>query len=88
MTQYQSNTRHVLLKDVLLFQLQKLDGFQYKGTYYPFSAKNIAKVIDDLDILLNEGLMTANQKITNQLLLGNSYSEELIDGVKKSQFKL
>jgi len=33
---------------------------------------------------LNEGLMTANQKISDQLLLGNSYSEELSDGVKKS----
>ena len=67
-----------------LKQLQKLNGFEYKGTQYPFSAKNIARAIDDLDVLLNEGLMAANQKISDQLLLGNSYSEELIDGVKKS----
>ena len=84
MPQHRSSTRQVILKDILLKQLQKLNGFEYKGTQYPFSAKNIAKAIDDLDVSLNEGLMTANQKISDQLLLGNSYSEELIDGVKKS----
>ncbi|MCB4776835.1 MAG: type I restriction endonuclease subunit R [Sulfurovum sp.] len=84
MTKFRSSTRQVVLKDVLLKQLQKLNGFEYKGTAYKFSAKNIARAIDDLDVLLNEGLMTANQKISDQLLLGNSYSEELIDGVKKS----
>ncbi len=84
MPHYRSSTRQVILKDVLLEQLQKLNSFEYKGTAYKFSAKNIAKAIDDLDVHLNEGLMTANQKISDQLLLGNSYSEELIDGVKKS----
>ena len=81
---YRGSTRQVVLKDILLKQLQKINGFEYKGTRYPFSAKNIAKAIDDLDVSLNEGLMTANQKISDQLLLGNSYSEELSDGVKKS----
>ncbi len=84
MAQHRSSTGQVVLKDILLKQLQKLNGFEYKGTEYTFSAKNIARAIDDLDVLLNEGLMTANQKISDQLLLGNSYSEELIDGVKKS----
>jgi len=84
MPQHKSSTRQVILKDILLKQLQELNSFEYKGTEYPFSAKNIAKAIDDLDVSLNEGLMTANQKISDQLLLGNSYSEELIDGVKKS----
>ncbi len=84
MIQHRSSTGQVVLKDILLKQLQELNGFEYKGTQYPFSAKNIARAIDDLDISLNEGLMTANQKISDQLLLGNSYSEELIDGVKKS----
>ncbi len=84
MPQHRSSTRQVVLKDILLKQLQKLNGFEYKSTQYPFSAKNIAKAVDDLNVSLNEGLMTANQKISDQLLLGNSYSEELIDGVKKS----
>ena len=84
MTEYRGSTRQVVLKDVLLKQLQKLNGFEYKGTEYKFSAKNIARAIDDLDVMLHEGLMSANQKISDQLLLGNSYSEELIDGVTKS----
>ncbi len=84
MKAHRSSTGQVLLKDILLSQLQKLNGFEYKGTRYPFSAKNIAKAIDDIDESLSEGLLTANQKISDQLLLGNSYSEELIDGVKKS----
>ncbi len=84
MAQHRSSTNQVILRDILLKQLQKLNGFEYKRTQYPFSAKNIARAIDDLNVSLNEGLMTANQKISDQLLLGNSYSEELSDGVKKS----
>jgi len=84
MREYRGSTRQVILKEVLLKQLQKLNGFEYKGTAYNFSAKNITRAIEDLDVLLNDGLMTANQKISDQLLLGNAYSEELSDGVKKS----
>ncbi len=84
MAQHRNSTNQVILKDILLKQLQKLNSFEYKGTQYPFSARNIAKAVDDLDVSLNEGLMTANQKISDQLLLGKAYSEELSDGVKKS----
>ncbi len=74
----------VLLKDILLNQLQKLNSFEYKGITYPFSSKNIANAIESLDESLNEGLISTNSKITDQLTLGNSYQEELLDGVKKS----
>ena len=84
MTEHRSSTGQVVLKDILQKQLQELNSFEYKGKEYQFSTKNISKAIEDLDVLLNEGLMTANQKISDQLLLGNSYSQELTDGVKKS----
>ncbi|MDY0402432.1 HsdR family type I site-specific deoxyribonuclease [Sulfurovum sp.] len=74
----------VILKDILLEQLQKINGFEYKGVQYKFSPKNIAKAIEELNVPLNEGLMIANQKISDKLMLGTSYDEELIDGVKKS----
>jgi len=74
----------VLLRDVLLSQLQKLNSFEYKGQTHPFSPKSITQAIDDLDISLNEGLLVANQKISDQLILGNSYQEEPSRGVKKS----
>ncbi len=81
---FRSSTNQVVLKDILLERLQSINNFNYKGINYNFSPKNIAKAINDLDESLNEGLMTANQRISDQLLLGNSYSEELIDGVRKS----
>jgi len=74
----------VLLKYILVNQLQKINSFEYKGIKYPFSPKNIAQSVSDLDESLNEGLMTANAKITDHIILGSSYQEELIDGVKKS----
>ncbi|MDX9744884.1 MAG: type I restriction endonuclease, partial [Arcobacteraceae bacterium] len=74
----------VVLKDILLKQLQKINSIDYKGVQYKFSTKNIAKAIEELNVPLNEGLMSANQKISDKLILGTSYDEELIDGVKKS----
>ncbi len=84
MKQHRKSTSQVILKDILMKQLQVINRFEYKGNHYNFSPKNIAKAIDDLDEPLHEGLMTANQKISDQLFLGNSYTEELIDGVQKS----
>ncbi len=84
MKEHRANTNQVILKDILLKQLQRINSFEYKGNRYKFSAKNISKAIDDLDISLNEGLMTANQNISDQLFLGNAYTEELSDGTRKS----
>ncbi|MBU1667470.1 HsdR family type I site-specific deoxyribonuclease [bacterium] len=74
----------VLFKDILVKQLQELNSFEYKGINYPFSSKSISSAIDDLDESLQEGLMTANARVTDQLVLGNAYQEELVDGAKKS----
>jgi type I restriction enzyme R subunit len=84
MKQYRANTNQVILKDILLKQLQKINGFNYKNIDYKFSSKNIVKAIEDLDCSLNEGLSTANKKISDQLVLGNAYLEELNNSVKKS----
>lgn len=74
----------VILKDILVKQLQKLNSFEYKAKTYQFSEKTIENAVKSLNESLNEGLMTANQKITDQLILGNSYQEDLKDGAKKS----
>ena len=84
MSKYRNNASCVVLKDILIERLQSLNGFNYKSIDYKFSNKSIAKAYEDIDYSLYEGLMTANQNITDQLVLGNSYLEELIDGVKKS----
>ena len=76
-------TSEVILKSILYKELQKLNSFEYKGKKYKFSSKNIEKAIEELNVPLNEGLMSANQKISDKLILGTSY-EEVINGEKKS----
>ncbi len=76
-------TSEVILKSILSKQLQKLNGFEYKRKKYKFSSKNIEKAIEELNVPLNEGLISANQKISDKLILGTSY-EEVINGEKKS----
>jgi type I restriction enzyme R subunit len=80
----ENKTSAVLLKKILIERLYALNCYEYKGQNYKFSANNIAKAVEDLDVSLNEGLIVANEKITNHLLLGTSYEENLDDGTKKS----
>ena len=42
-----SKLNEVILKDILISQLQKINGFEYKGNAYTFSPKNIAKAIEE-----------------------------------------
>lgn len=74
----------VLLKEILLERLQVINGFTHKGVAYKFSPKNIASAIDELDIPLIEGLMSTNRKISERLILGTSFDEELSGGSIKS----
>lgn len=80
----ENKTSAVLLKKILIERLYEINSYEYKGQNYKFSANNIAKAVEDLDVSLNEGLIVANEKITNHLLLGTSYEENLDDGTKKS----
>lgn len=80
----ENKTSAVLLKKILIERLYALNSYEYKGQNYKFSANNISKAVEDLDVSLNEGLIVANEKITNHLLLGTSYEENLDDGTKKS----
>ena len=75
---------NVLMKKILIDRLYAINSYEYREQSYKFSASNIAKAVDDLDVSLNEGLIVANEKITNHLLLGTSYEENLDDGTKKS----
>lgn len=77
-------TSAVLLKKILVERLCTINGYEYKGQRYKFSASNVARAVDELDASLNEGLMAANEKIANLLLLGTSFEESLDDGTKKS----
>ena len=78
------NLYTVLLKDVLREQLDTLNSYDYKGTRYCFSDKNIMQAMQDLDEPLGDGLLKTNEKIFDRLALGESYPETLPDGARRS----
>ena len=75
----------VLFREILTQKLGEINGYEYKGKRYKFSQSSVLKAVDELaGVSLNEGLMIANEKITNLLLLGTSLEENLEDGTKRS----
>ncbi len=75
---------HVILKDILIEQLRKINSYEYKGQNYQFSEKNIQQAVADLDEPLANGLLKANEEIYNSLTLGRSYQEVLPDQTRRS----
>jgi len=77
------STRELILKDELIEYL-KQHRFEYRGEQYPLSASAIDTIVRDLSTPgLNEGLMKANERIYNKLLLGITVTE-FINGKKHS----
>ena len=78
-------TSEVLFREILTKKLGEINGYEYKGKRYKFSQSNVLKAVDELaGASLNEGLMVANERITNLLLLGTSLEENLEDGTRRS----
>ena len=78
-------TSEVLFREILTQKLGEINGYEYKGKRYKFSQSNVLKAVDELaGVSLNEGLMVANERITNLLLLGTSLEENLEDGTRRS----
>lgn len=78
-------TSEVLFREILTKKLGEINGYDYKGKRYKFSQSSVLKAVDELaGVSLNEGLMVANERITNLLLLGTSLEENLEDGTKRS----
>lgn len=75
----------VLFREILIQKLGEINGYEYKGKRYKFSQSSVLKAIDELaGVSLNEGLMVANERITNLLLFGTSLEENLEDGTRRS----
>lgn len=73
----------VILKGVLVEELKKR-CFDYKGKTYPLSPNAIDQIVRELSAPgLNEGLLTANEKLYNMITLGVTVTE-FIDGKKHS----
>ena len=73
------NTREVILRDELIAVLQER-RYEYKGQWYPLSANAIEQIVRELSAPgLNEGLLTASEKLYDKLCLGITVTE-FIDG--------
>lgn len=73
----------VVLRQVLRSELQKR-SFTFAGKSYPLSEKAIDNLIAEVcSPALNEGLLTANERLYNHLLYGISVTE-FVDGKKAS----
>ncbi|MEG1756804.1 MAG: type I restriction endonuclease subunit R [Clostridia bacterium] len=71
---------HVLLRDILRGQLRKINRYSYAGAENEFSAANIERAMEDLDVPLTDGLVRTSEKVYDALLLGKSYLETVGDG--------
>ena len=73
----------VLLAPVLIEELRSRK-FSYRGKEYPLSTNAIDQIVRELaSPALNEGLMTANERLYNMLTLGIAVTE-FVDGKKIS----
>lgn len=73
----------VLLIPVLVAELRRRT-FDYKGRTYPLSTNAIGQIVRELaSSALNEGLLTANERLYNALTLGVTVTE-FVDGKRHS----
>jgi len=74
---------NVVLENILLNQMRKINSYEYKGKEHKFSESNIQAALYDLKNVADEGLVRTNERVFDLLTLGKSY-EENIQGDKKS----
>ena len=77
---------NVILKNILENQMNKFNYFIYNDKKQKFSEENIKRAIDDLDVPLINGYLTANEKITEKILKGEAYKEKV--GSKSESFNI
>lgn len=81
-----SDNGNVILKNILENQMNKFNYFIYNDKKQKFSEENIKRAIDDLDVPLINGYLTANEKITEKILKGEAYKEKV--GSKSESFNI
>ncbi len=82
----ENDNGNILLKNILKKQMDKFNYFIYDDKKYSFSEENIKQAINDLDVPLMGGYLTANEKITDKLLNGEGYKEKV--GNKRESFNI
>ncbi len=74
---------NVLLEDILMSQLRKLNSFTHKGVKHDFSEENLRNAMLKLKNLQFDGLVRTNLKVYDMLTLPQS-EEESVEGDKRS----
>lgn len=82
----ENDNGNILLKNILKKQMDKFNYYTYDDKKYSFSEENIKQAINDLDVPLIGGYLTANEKITDKLLNGEGYKEKV--GNKRESFNI
>ena len=67
----------VLLDEILYRQLESINSFLYRGKSNKFSSSSIKQAIRDINADISQGLMLANNEISDLLMFGNSYKENV-----------
>lgn len=75
---------NVILDEILIEQLRKINRINYKSNEYLFSESNIISAVEALkNYSLKDGLIRTNENVYDLLTLGKSF-EQIIEGDKKS----
>jgi type I restriction enzyme, R subunit len=73
----------VILEQILIEQLRKMNVIRFKGREYPFSEGNILAAVQALKEVTDDGLILTNEKVYDLIGLGKSMQQS-IDGDTKS----
>ncbi len=82
MAQRNGSLGQVLLTDILLQQLRRLNRFSYKGQMHAFSESSLQGAIQALSSVVEDGLMSTSEKVFNLLTLGKAFEETIADDKK------
>ena len=78
----QGKLSRVLLEDVLVQQLRRLNRVQFKGWDVPFTDENLARAVEALREIPYEGVVRTSEKVYDLLTLGKSL-DQTVDGETK-----
>jgi type I restriction enzyme R subunit len=87
MQERRGNIRSVILEDILISQLKKINKFEIKGEKFDFSESNVANAVVALEEVPYEGLIKTSETLFELLTLGKSYEENVRGDIKSYDFK-
>ena len=78
---------NVILEEVLIEQLRKLNKIRFKGAEYEFSEANLQAGLQAVKEVMYDGLVRTNEKIYDLLVLGKSLQQTIAGDMKSFPLK-